>query len=74
MKNLTPAIFLMLSCGLLLAQDQKRPIQIDDYFSIQSVGDPQISPDGHWVAYTVASNGTFRTCERFADFLACQRS
>ncbi len=24
--------------------------------------------------YAITSNGIFRTCERFADFLACQRS
>ena len=26
---------------------------VDDYFSIHEVADPQISPDGKWVAYTV---------------------
>ena len=30
-----------------------RPITIDDYFQIQTVHDPQLSPDAHWVAYTV---------------------
>ena len=30
-----------------------RPITIDDYFQIQSVHDPQLSPDAQWVAYTV---------------------
>ena len=31
----------------------KRNITTDDYFKIKSVGSPQISPDGKWVAYTV---------------------
>ncbi len=31
----------------------KRNLTIDDYFQIARVGDPQISPDGKWVAYTV---------------------
>jgi dipeptidyl aminopeptidase/acylaminoacyl peptidase len=30
-----------------------RPITIDDYFQIQAVHDPQLSPDAHWVAYAV---------------------
>jgi dipeptidyl aminopeptidase/acylaminoacyl peptidase len=30
-----------------------RPITIDDYFQIQAVHDPQFSPDGQWVAYSV---------------------
>ena len=34
---------------------QKRNITIDDLFAIKSVGGPQISPDGKWVAYTVGS-------------------
>ncbi|MEE2709395.1 MAG: S9 family peptidase [Gemmatimonadota bacterium] len=30
-----------------------RPITLDDFFTIKNVGDPQISPDDKWVAYTV---------------------
>jgi dipeptidyl aminopeptidase/acylaminoacyl peptidase len=30
-----------------------RPITIDDYFQIQTVHDPQLSPDAQWVAYTI---------------------
>src|SRR5213593_4559912 len=33
---------------------QKRAITIDDYLALKSVGNPQLSPDGKWVAYTVA--------------------
>jgi dipeptidyl aminopeptidase/acylaminoacyl peptidase len=33
----------------------KRAITLDDLFKIRSVGDPQRSPDGKWVAYTVGS-------------------
>jgi dipeptidyl aminopeptidase/acylaminoacyl peptidase len=32
---------------------EKRLLTLDDLFSIRAVGDPQISPDGNWVAYTV---------------------
>ncbi len=37
------------------AQTAKRPIALDDLFKIKSVGDPQRSPDGQWVAYTVGT-------------------
>ena len=32
----------------------KRPLNADDLFSLKEVRDPQRSPDGKWVAYTVA--------------------
>ena len=31
-------------------------MKIDDYFSIQRLADPRVSPDGKWVAYTVATS------------------
>jgi dipeptidyl aminopeptidase/acylaminoacyl peptidase len=31
----------------------KRNLEIDDFFKFRSLGDPRISPDGEWVAYTV---------------------
>ena len=33
----------------------KRPMTVNDLQSIQRVSEPQISPDGHWVAYTVGT-------------------
>jgi dipeptidyl aminopeptidase/acylaminoacyl peptidase len=33
---------------------QKRAITFDDYIALKSVSDPQLSPDGKWVAYTVS--------------------
>ncbi|PYP98727.1 MAG: hypothetical protein DMD34_01750, partial [Gemmatimonadetes bacterium] len=32
---------------------QKRAITIDDYLALRSVSDPQLSPDGKSIAYTV---------------------
>src|SRR5438552_634366 len=32
---------------------QQRAMTIEDYLALPSVGDPQLSPDGKWVAYTV---------------------
>ena len=31
----------------------KRTLTVDDYFRIKEVGDPQLSPDGKWAAYTI---------------------
>jgi len=36
-------------------QTAKRAITLDDLFKIRTVGDPQRSPDGKWVAYTVGA-------------------
>jgi dipeptidyl aminopeptidase/acylaminoacyl peptidase len=32
-----------------------RTLAVDDYFGIRDVGDPQVSPDGRWVAYAVTT-------------------
>lgn len=36
-----------------MAQDDERLITIDDILAMKSIGDPQVSPDGELVAYTV---------------------
>lgn len=38
-----------------LAQTQKRAIQFDNLIAMHRVSDPQISPDGKWVAYVVST-------------------
>ena len=47
-----PALFLLAS--LSPAADQ-RPLTVDDFFALKSVGSPVLSPDGAQVAYTVRS-------------------
>src|SRR5579863_7786499 len=32
---------------------EQRLLNVDDFLRIKLVGDPQLSPDGRWVAYTV---------------------
>lgn len=50
----------MLLAVLLLAlvagpgAQERRLLKVDDLFALKSVGDPRISPDGQWVAYTVS--------------------
>jgi len=36
------------------AAAQKRPLNVEDVYNVKDVRDPQRSPDGKWVAYTVA--------------------
>ena len=53
------AIWVVCSCWLLAgsasAQTQKRAITFDDLIAMHRVSDPQVSPDGKWVAYVVAT-------------------
>ena len=51
------AAIAVLSVGALIvtAQPAKRLITLDDFAKLRSVGDPQRSPDGKWVAYTVSA-------------------
>jgi len=47
------ALAALVTVPLAAAEASPRPLRVDDLFSLKSVGDPQISPDGRWVAYTV---------------------
>ena len=49
------AFFIAALAPLGSGQAAKRPIALDDLFKIKSVGSPQRSPDGKWVAYTVGT-------------------
>lgn len=51
----TPALVaagLVLTAGLAAAQT-KRPMNFDDFAAVRAVSSPQLSPDGHWVMYSV---------------------
>lgn len=48
------ALFLIVYGPFALAQT-KPGITAEDYLSFEFISDPQISPDGQWVAYTVAT-------------------
>ncbi len=47
-------IILLTLCTCAFAND-KRNLKIDDLFAIRDVNDPQISPDGRWIACVVES-------------------
>src|SRR5512144_1484810 len=38
-----------------LAAQSRRPLEPSDIFELKTVGDPRISPDGAWIAYTISS-------------------
>jgi dipeptidyl aminopeptidase/acylaminoacyl peptidase len=52
-RTLTLMLPLLVVTSILFAQSEQKPVEIDDFFDIQNVGSPAISPDGKWVAYTV---------------------
>ena len=46
--------FLLLPC-LVRAENTPRPLAAEDLARLHTLGDVQVSPEGEWVAYTVAS-------------------
>lgn len=51
---LTILILAMASAAKVKEQQPTRPIMIDDVLKVRRVSDPQVSPDSHWIAYTIA--------------------
>ena len=55
-KRLPLALLILgLSVSLTQAQPARRPLTLADHSRIKAVADPQRSPDGQWVAYTVTT-------------------
>lgn len=54
MRLRLPVLPVLLLLPLLPLQAQRRPMTFDDLINIRAVSDPQLSPDGKWVAYSVA--------------------
>src|SRR4051812_2932342 len=55
-RTLTVGIILSFHLSIFpsLLAAQKHAITFDDYIALKAVSDPQLSPDGKWVAYTVS--------------------
>lgn len=49
------AALLVLAAAPLGAQTARRAMRVDDFARLRDVRDPQLSPDGKWVAYTVGA-------------------
>jgi dipeptidyl aminopeptidase/acylaminoacyl peptidase len=50
-KAILPVLLVLLA--LPLAAQTRRPLKVEDIFALKDVGDPRISPDGRWIAFTV---------------------
>ncbi len=48
-------LILLLALAAVDAAAAERPLRVDDLFQIKDVDDPQLSPDGRFVAYSVRS-------------------
>ena len=47
--------FLLLLCGTAILFAQKRPFDVNALMALKRIADPRISPDGHWIAFSVTS-------------------
>ena len=58
-KAVSPILLLIVAIAATLsAQTARRPFKLDDLARLHEVRDPQLSPDGQWVAYVVATIDT----------------
>lgn len=48
------AFLILVIIGLLAGESTQRYLTIDDQFKLKRVSNPQISPEGDWLAYTVS--------------------
>src|SRR6266704_4244718 len=58
MRNAKPLLTLLavlITTTILPAQSARRPLKLDDLARLRDVRDPQISPDGQWIAYVVST-------------------
>src|SRR5205823_4796840 len=53
MKRILFAAFAVMAVST--SAQTRRPLQPDDIFTLRTVSDPRISPDGAWIAYTVST-------------------
>ena len=52
-SRLLAACIALLSLSRTLPAQSKRPMELEDMFRVKRVSDPQISPDGKWVAFVI---------------------
>ena len=55
MQRLTSLEFVLALLALSAIAQAKRPITFEDLMKIQRISDPQVSPDGKWIAYVQTS-------------------
>ena len=57
-KQLKGLLFILLLFITIeaISQVTERPFRIDDVINMKTVRNPQISPDGKWIAFTVSES------------------
>jgi len=59
LRAAAPIVALVLAmpalAGLSAQTSSGRALAIEDYYRVKTVGGPELSPDGKWVAYTVST-------------------
>src|SRR5262245_16765551 len=48
-------LLVLFPAAIMADQPSKRPMTVEDLFKFKRVADPQISPDGQWVVYTLTT-------------------
>jgi dipeptidyl aminopeptidase/acylaminoacyl peptidase len=56
--NSISLLIILLFAIVAPAQTARRPLKLDDLARFRNVSDPQVSPDGQWIAYTVSTIDT----------------
>src|SRR2546423_8260640 len=55
-RNISRILFaILIVATVTFAQTSRHPLKLDDLARFRNVGDPQLSPDGQWIAYTVST-------------------
>jgi dipeptidyl aminopeptidase/acylaminoacyl peptidase len=55
MRFPTFALALAVIPSVAISQPARRALQIEDYYRVPTVGAPEMSPDGRWVAFAIAT-------------------
>jgi dipeptidyl aminopeptidase/acylaminoacyl peptidase len=58
LKKLSLLLTLLALAAAVSAQTARHPLKLDDLARVRNVSDPQISPEGQWIAYTVSTTDT----------------
>ncbi|MCA1652212.1 MAG: hypothetical protein LC753_18785 [Acidobacteria bacterium] len=54
MRGFIFTVALLVTVPSIAPAQPLRPLKVDDIFAFKNVGDPRVSPDGAWIAYTVS--------------------
>src|SRR5438128_2258032 len=55
-KNLSRILILIFAAAITVStQTPRHPLRLDDLARFRNVNDPQLSPDGQWIAYSVST-------------------